>query len=62
MNEITQNEKIMLLGGLDITVSTLSNMLNNSQSEDERERLRSKISETLDLSVKISKIVIKNKS
>jgi hypothetical protein len=57
MIEITQIEKTILLGGLDITVSTLSNMLNNSQKEEEREMLRSKISETLNLSVKVGRLV-----
>jgi len=60
MNEITQIEKTILLGGLDLTISTLSNMLNNSQKEEEREMLRSKMSETLKLSDKISKFKTKD--
>jgi hypothetical protein len=60
MEGITQNEKILLLGGLDLTVNTLSHQLNSSTEEKARTILRSKISESIVLASKIEKIKTKD--
>jgi hypothetical protein len=57
MEKITQSEKILLLSGLDLTVTTLSNQLNNTPEEETRGLIRSKISECILLSNKIVKII-----
>jgi len=56
MEKLTEAEKTLLLGGLDLTVSVLSNELNKAQKNEDRTMLRNKMSEALVLSEKIQKI------
>jgi len=56
MEKLTEAEKTLLLGGLDLTVSVLSNELNKAQKNEDRTMLRNKMSEALILSEKIQKI------
>lgn len=56
MEKLTEAEKTLLLGGLDLTVSVLSNELNKAQKNEDRTMLRNKMSEALVLSEKIQKL------
>lgn len=56
MEKLTEAEKTLLLGGLDLTVSVLSNELNKAQKNEDRTMLRNKMLEALVLSEKIQKI------